>query len=52
MTDVLVVIVIGLILSVAMTYIIKQKKAGVRCIGCSQAGMCSKKHQCKSKEAV
>ena len=43
MTDFLVVFVIGIILSVAISYIIKQKKAGAKCIGCSIAGSCAKR---------
>lgn len=43
MTDFIIVFVIGVILSVAITYIVKQKKAGAKCIGCSMAGACAKK---------
>ena len=43
MTDFIIVFVIGVILSVAITYIVKQKKAGAKCIGCSIAGSCAKK---------
>lgn len=28
----------------AITYIVKSKKKGVKCIGCPQAGQCSKHH--------
>ena len=52
MADLLIVIVIGLVLSIAITYIVKQKKAGVRCIGCSHACTCSKKSKCDSNSLV
>ena len=29
------------LLAIAITYIVKQKKAGVKCIGCSASGSCS-----------
>ncbi len=32
-------------LAAAIIYIIKSKKKGVKCIGCSAAGQCSK-HRC------
>ena len=41
MTDFLVLLVIGLVLGIAITYIVKQKKAGVKCIGCLASGSCS-----------
>lgn len=43
MVDFMVILVIGVILGAAMTYIVKKKKAGARCIGCSLAGACSTK---------
>lgn len=43
MTDIIVVGIIAGILGCAIAFIIKEKKAGKRCIGCSQAGMCSAK---------
>lgn len=41
MVDLIVTLVLTVILGLAMNYIIKAKKAGVRCIGCSAAGSCS-----------
>lgn len=40
MTDIIIGIVVVAILSLAIGYIVKAKKAGVKCIGCS-AGGCS-----------
>lgn len=31
-------------LAAAITYIVKAKKKGVKCIGCPHAGQCSKHH--------
>ena len=47
MIDLLLVGVIGLIVGSAITYIIKEKKKGVQCIGCPMAGKCT---SCKSKK--
>lgn len=44
MADFILVIVLLLIVGMAIRYIIKEKKRGVRCIGCPQAGACAKKH--------
>lgn len=48
MTDVIVAGIILIIVGFAMTYIIREKKKGVRCIGCSHAGACAaaKSGQC------
>ena len=43
MTDFIIVFIMGVVLSLAITYIVKQKKAGAKCIGCSVAGSCAKK---------
>lgn len=40
MTDIIVIAVVVLILALAIGYIIKAKKRGVKCVGCS-AGGCS-----------
>lgn len=44
MTNFIVVMIILLIIGVAIAYIVKEKKKGVRCIGCPAAGTCS--HKC------
>lgn len=41
--DIVVVVVLALILGLSMTYIIKKKKQGVKCIGCPNAQSCAKK---------
>lgn len=40
MTNVIVIVILALILGLAIRYIIKAKKSGAKCIGCS-AGSCS-----------
>lgn len=46
MMDVIVILIIAAILGAAVTYIIKAKKRGVKCIGCSSSGCCfGKKHK-------
>lgn len=41
MTNVIVVLLVALILGASITYIVKAKKAGVKCIGCPAGGTCS-----------
>lgn len=41
MKNIIAVIVILVILGLAIGYIIKQKKKGVKCIGCPSGGSCS-----------
>ena len=43
MADIIIAAVLIAIAGAAITYIIKQKKKGVRCIGCPNAGTCGKK---------
>lgn len=40
MTDILVLLVVGLILGAAAGYIYKEKKKGRKCIGCPDSGKC------------
>ncbi len=40
MTDVIVVAVVAVIVGGALAYIIRAKRRGVRCIGCSSGGCC------------
>lgn len=44
MANIVVVAVVLVIIGAAIAYIIKEKKKGVKCIGCSAAGSCS--HNC------
>lgn len=41
MVDIILGVVIALILTLAITYIIKEKKAGAKCIGCASSKSCS-----------
>ena len=43
MENVIVALIVMLILGVSITYIVKAKKAGVKCIGCPAGGTCSGK---------
>ena len=44
MADLITVVVILVIIGAAVAYIIKEKKKGVRCIGCPAAGSCAAKN--------
>ena len=46
MINVILIGIIGLILGIAIGYIIKEKKKGVRCIGCPDAGSCGGNCNC------
>ena len=50
MANFIVVAVVLVIISAAVAYIIKEKKRGVKCIGCPAAGTCpgSKGGQCSA----
>ncbi len=50
MADLIVVGIVLVIVSVAIAYIIKEKKKGVKCIGCPAAGQCAGK--CAGKQNV
>ena len=41
MKNLIVVIILAIILGLAITYIVKSKKKGVKCIGCPSGGNCS-----------
>lgn len=43
MTDLIAGLALALILGAAIAYIVKAKRAGVKCIGCPAAGNCSSK---------
>uniref|UniRef100_UPI004056FFEE FeoB-associated Cys-rich membrane protein n=1 Tax=Agathobacter sp. TaxID=2021311 RepID=UPI004056FFEE len=45
MKDFIIVAIILLILAVSICYIIKEKKRGVKCIGCPFSDACSNKQQ-------
>ena len=42
-TDIIIVIVLALILGAALLYMRKEKKRGVKCIGCPDADSCAKR---------
>ncbi len=47
--EVIVIIAVVLILVLAIFYVVKMKKKGVKCIGCPQAGNCSSKNDAQNK---
>ena len=47
MTNFIVILIVALIVGVAIAYIVKEKKRGVKCIGCPAAGTCSNSGKCK-----
>lgn len=49
MESLIVFLIIAVIIGSALAYIIKEKKKGVRCIGCSAAGTCARRGKCGSE---
>lgn len=45
MANLIVIAVLLIVVGLAVSYIIKEKKRGVVCIGCPHAGECAKKRQ-------
>ena len=45
MADYIILVILALILGIAIGYIIKEKKKGVKCIGCPFAESCAKRNQ-------
>ena len=45
MADFIVMVILVLIVGAAVTYIRKEKKKGVKCIGCPDGGTCGKAHR-------
>ena len=41
MENAIVILIVALILGVSIRYIVKAKRAGVKCIGCPAGGTCS-----------
>ena len=60
MTNFIVILIVALIVGVAIAYIVKEKKRGVKCIGCPDSGSCgghcsggcSGAGECKSNEKL
>lgn len=44
MADIIIVAILLVIVGAAVSYIIKEKKRGVKCIGCPSAGTCGKRN--------
>lgn len=49
MGNIIAAAVFALVIGLVIFYIIRQKKKGVRCIGCPHAGKCSKQSKCSHK---
>ena len=43
MANAVVIVIIATLVFLAVRYIVKAKKSGVKCIGCPQAGQCASK---------
>lgn len=50
MTDIIVALLIIVILGLSILYIIKEKKNGVKCIGCPLASECKKRKKARLKQ--
>ena len=46
MADIIIVVIVATIVSSAIAYIRKEKKRGVRCVGCSDSGSCRSNCSC------
>ena len=44
MTNWIIIIILFIIIGGAIGYIVKEKKRGVKCIGCPSAGTCQKRN--------
>ncbi|MFI3202547.1 MAG: FeoB-associated Cys-rich membrane protein [Eubacteriales bacterium] len=49
MVDIITIAVVILILTAALYYVLKAKKKGVQCIGCSQCNSCKNCHKEKDE---
>lgn len=47
MTNFIVILIVIAIVSAAVAYIVREKKRGVKCIGCPAAGTCPNSGKCK-----
>lgn len=45
MTDIIVIAIVALIVGLAVAYIIREKKRGVKCVGCPHAKECAAKNR-------
>ena len=44
MADMIIVVILLVVVGAAIAYIVKEKKRGVKCIGCPSAGACHKRN--------
>lgn len=51
MIDVILILIILVMVGGALAYIRKEKKRGVRCVGCSEGGTCGGSCKCGEHEA-
>ncbi len=51
MTDIIIAVVLVGIIGSAITYIIRAKKKGTKCIGCPHSSSCGKKADCTCNSA-
>lgn len=51
MTDIIVAGILIVILGIAIAYILKEKKKGVKCIGCPFAETCSSRNRSSSSDS-
>ena len=50
MINIIIILVIVAIVGAAIAYIVKEKKRGVKCIGCPYAKQCAKRGKCAEKK--
>ena len=50
MTDLIIMAIVLLIVGLALFYIIKEKKRGVKCIGCPNGSVCGNKGKCSGQK--
>ena len=50
MIDLIIIAVVLIILGAAITYIVKEKKRGVKCIGCPNGSVCANKGKCSGQK--
>ena len=51
MINAIVILILAIIVGAAVAYIIKEKKRGVKCIGCPYAGQCANRSKCRNGES-
>ena len=51
MVNVVIILVIVAIVGAAVAYIVKEKKRGVKCIGCHYAQQCANRDKCDGGES-